>query len=123
MVAVCQETYGPEFFYEEPADADYLRDHPIEDLVDTMMELLDMDKNDWIGYNALTNTNLPDLLSEGTITQDEADMYEGIVAGTLDATGAADEKVHRDDILQYLQDNYWYFDWQGDGHWMMDTTE
>ena len=33
MVTVCQSTYGDEFFYEEPEDADYLRDHPLEDLV------------------------------------------------------------------------------------------
>ena len=87
-----------------------------------MIDLLDMDKNDWININALRNQNVPRLLDEGTITQDEADMYESIVAGAL-ATTDNEERVHRDVILQYLQDNFWYFDWQGEGHWMQDTTE
>ena len=122
LVDVCQLTYDESFFFEEAEDADYLRDHPLEDLVATMIDLLDMDKNDYININALRNVNLPRLLDEGTITQDEADMYDTIVGGALD-TIDNDERVHRDVILQYLQDNYWYFDWQGEGHWMADTTE
>ena len=87
-----------------------------------MIDLLDMDKNDWININALRNQNVPRLLDEGTITQDEADMYDSIVDGARATTDNPD-RVHRDVILQYLQDNYYYFDWQGEGHWMQDTTE
>ena len=123
MVAVCQETYDESFFFEQPDNADYLRDHPLEIYVDHIIDLLDMDDNDYINQNAMKNTNLPNLLAAGTISQDEADEIERIIDGTIDLIGNPDPpRVHRDDILVYLEDNFYYYDWQPGNGYVRDTT-
>ena len=78
MVEACQLTYGEEFFFEEPADADYLRDHPLEDLTEKIGILLDKDHNGDVNLGAVER-NLPPYVEDGTLTQEEADMYLEIV--------------------------------------------
>ena len=90
VVAVCWESDGAEFDFEEPADADYLRDHPLDDLVQTMIDLLDTSKNDYINLNYQKNTNIPALLDANTITQEEADLYWEILEGTLETVAEDD---------------------------------
>ena len=120
VVAVCYESDGADFDFQETEDNDYLRDHPLEDLVEEIMDITDADSDDIIRTNYQEGTHLPALLESGEITQEEKDWYSDIFAGTVAMTG--DPAIHRDEIYEYLEDSYYYFDWQGDGEWMQDTT-
>ena len=67
MVAVCQDTYGAEFFFEASPDDDFLRDHPIEDLTEEVMILLDKDQNGDVNIDSAA-TNLENYVADGTLT-------------------------------------------------------
>ena len=64
-----------------------MRDHPISDLTDNIGILLDKDGNGDVNLAHVTR-NLPPYIDDGTLTQEEADMYVSIVAGALEQDGA-----------------------------------
>ena len=113
MKDLCADNYGPEFFFEEGDDADYLRDHPVSDLADNMALLLDKDQNGDINIHRAVD-HLANYVADGTLTQEEATMYEDVIRGALEQPGGDykdDGSVWVDDIITYLEDNYFYFDW------------
>ena len=106
----------------ESEDDDYLRDHPVSGLAEQMGILLDMDGNGDINLTHAIN-NLANYVEDGTVTQEEADMYTVIIKGALEQDGAdykGDGSVMISDIITYLEANYYYFDWQGE--WTQDTS-
>ena len=124
MTAVCQDSYGPEFFFEASPEDDFLRDHPIEDFTDEIMYLLDMNQDGDVSLRH-AEKNLNNYVEDGTLTREEADDLYSIIEGALAQEGADWEgkgSVKNYDITKYLINNFYYYDWQGDGSWKMDSV-
>ena len=109
LYQLCMTDYH---LFEPSDDDDYLRDHPTSDLVDYLGLILDMDSNGDINiYHA--ETNLANYVDSDDLDQESADFYFEILSGALtDETDyKGDGSILLEDIAEYIDNNYIYFDW------------
>lgn len=100
--------------FVESATDKYIDDFQTEDLIESM-RYLDEDNNGDIDVD-YADVRFANWIANGTITQEKADLFAGVLHGTQDEYGGPTHVIF-EDMQKYVDDHAYFFDWHDGGVW------